>query len=141
MFHEKNVVNVAWVWTPVASPPPPADWGRDPDWQAYYPGDEYVDWVGADLNDWGQLEWLGAMFDYFESHPKIKTVSYFNCKNNPDPDPRSPDHVFPFDRRVNYIPNVDDHDQRLIAGGDDMRALFSARIGNPRYVSALGSAP
>jgi hypothetical protein len=36
-----------------------------------------------------------------------------------------------------YVPNVNDHDQRLIAGGKDMRAPFTRRIADPRYISTL----
>jgi hypothetical protein len=179
IFRKEGVTNVAWVWTPVAPVPLSAgDWGWDPNWQAYYPGDDYVDWVGADLNDWGkpswldplyefgvahgkpfflaefairhldvnlthkqEINWLNAMFDYFESHPQIKAISYFNYKNNLDPNPTSPDHVTLYDGQVNYVPDVSDHDQRLIAGCDDIRALFASRIANPRYISTLVSAP
>ncbi len=178
IFREEHVTNVAWIWAPVAFPPPPADWGHDPNWQAYYPGDDYVDWVGGDLNDWGrpswldplyafavahakpffvvefgirhtgtglnhqqQLNWLKSMFDYFESHPKIKAINYFNYKNIRDPNPRGRNHVFLYDGRVNYVPDVNDLDQRLLAGGEDMRALFAARISNPRYISVVVGAP
>jgi hypothetical protein len=154
------------------------DWGFDPNWWSYYPGDDYVDWVGADLNDWGrpdwldsvynfgvahskpfflaeftirhentglthqqQIDWLKAMFDYFESHPQIKAISFFNYKMNLDPDPYSAAHVNLYDGKVSYVPNVNDGDQRLIAGSDDMRALFASRIANARYVSMHVIAP
>jgi hypothetical protein len=178
IFRQEGVTNTAWIWTPVAFPPPPADWGRDPNWQAYYPGDAYVDWVGGDLNDWGlpywldplyqfgidhkkpfflaefairhegaklthvqQMQWLEAMFDYFETHPKIKAISYFNYKVNPDNTLGSVAHVYLYNGRVNYVPNGDDFDQRLMAGGADMRALFARRIANPRYISTLVIGP
>jgi hypothetical protein len=178
IFRQEGVTNVAWIWTPVAFPPPPADWGQDPNWQAYYPGDDYVDWVGGDMNDWGlphwldplyqfgidhgkpfflaefairhqgttlthaqQVQWLEAMFDYIESHPQIKAISYFNYKNNPDNTLGTVAHVYLYDGQVNYVPNVNDHDQRLIAGGEDMRTLFARRIANPRYISTLVVGP
>jgi hypothetical protein len=181
IFRQEGVTNVAWVWTPVAPVPPSAgDWGQDLNWQAYYPGDDYVDWIGSDLNDWGkpnwldpvyqfgvdhkkpfflaefairhldaklthkqEINWLNAMFDYFEKHQQIKAISYFNYKMNPDSNPNSADHVFLYDNKVNYLPNANDFDQRLIAGGTDIRALFAGRIANPRYISTLviGSHP
>jgi hypothetical protein len=76
-----------------------------------------------------------------ESHPQIKAISYFNYRNNPDPDPTAADHVFLYDGKVSYVPDVSDHDQRLIAGGEDIRALFASRIADPRYVSTLGVGP
>jgi hypothetical protein len=44
IFHEQGADNVAWVWSP--------NWNSSPDkpWNVmarYYPGDEYVDWVGV----------------------------------------------------------------------------------------------
>lgn len=96
---------------------------------------------GTDLTHARQMRWLGAMFDYFESHPQIKAISYFNPKNNPDHSLGSVEHVYRYDGQVNYVPDVSDHDQRLLAGGDDMRALFASRIADPRYISRLVVGP
>jgi len=174
IFRQEGVTNVAWLWIPVAFPPIPQEMGRDPYWQAYYPGDEYVDWVGGNINDWGvpswldplvqfgidhkkpfflaefairhegtkythiqRINWLNAMFNYFASHPQIKAIGYYNYQNNPDPNPSGSDHVFLYDGQVSYVPDVSDHDQRLIAGGNDIRALYASRIADPRYVSTL----
>jgi hypothetical protein len=43
--------------------------------------------------------------------------------------------------RVNYVPNVNDLDSRLLAGGPEMQALFARRIGSPHYVSAILTEP
>lgn len=171
IFNEEGATNVAWVWTPL---PTPVEWGGDPDWQAYYPGDNYVDWVGVNINDWGQpswmdpfytfglehdkpffvaefairhegvplthtqqMDWLNEMFDYFESHPQIKAISYFNSTNYAHPLDTSIERVYLYDGQVNYVPNVNDHDQRILAGGPDFRALFLSRIANSRYISTL----
>ena len=96
---------------------------------------------GSGLSPAQERAWMATMFDYFESHPQIKAISYFNYKNNLDPNPTSAGHVTLYDGQVNYVPDVSDHDQRLIAGGDDIRALFASRIANPRYISTLVSAP
>lgn len=201
IFNDVGVTNVAYLWEPVASPPEGEDANfaspgvfdnNDPDWQAYYPGDEYVDWIGVAVNDWGephwmdavyefaiqhdkpvfadigmrhggvtlthaeQLTWMGDLFDYLESHPQIKWLCFFNYKNYPDPTLATglwPDGYpvwplqYPLERvelyggQVNYIANVNDYDQRLIAMGEDMRALFASRIANPRYISTLVVAP
>jgi hypothetical protein len=107
--------NVAFVWNG-------SDGGSD-DPHLYYPGDDYVDWVGVDVYDksgttfgvqmarraqsiydrysgprssghkpfaipeWGlagadDSGWVSDLFDWVESHPKVKTISYFN--RNPD---------------------------------------------------------
>jgi hypothetical protein len=77
------------------------------------------------------------MFDYFESHPQIKAIIYCNYKLNPDRSQDSVRHVWLYDGQVNYVPDVNDLDQRLLAGGADIRALFATRIVESRYISAL----
>lgn len=56
---------------------------------------------------------------------------------SPKANPDSGNHVFLYDGKVSFYPFADDFDQRLIAGGADMRALFARRIANPRYISRL----
>ena len=59
----------------------------------------------------------GGMFDYFESHPAIKAINYFNYNSRPDtasPGMRSRA-VYLYGGQVNYLPNVNDDDYRLLA--------------------------
>ena len=44
IFAEEGALNVAWVWSPTPS---------RSGWRAYYPGDDYVDWIGASVYNWG----------------------------------------------------------------------------------------
>lgn len=44
IFREQGAGNVAWVWSPNWNSSPDTAWNR---FQRYYPGDEYVDWVGV----------------------------------------------------------------------------------------------
>ena len=148
---------------------------------AYWPGDDYVDWVGADIYDvspshWldgpyglavahhkpfmigefgirhefsqltptQQQNWLASMFDYFESHPAVKAISYFNYCYRPGAvhvkwDPARS--VYLDGGQVNYVPNVNDLDSRLLAGGPEMQALFARHIASPHYVSAISTEP
>jgi hypothetical protein len=178
IFRAVGATNVSWAWVVNSYPADPsAQPGIDKNIASYYPGDEYVDWVGADVYDVGGTNWLDgpytfavthhkpvfigefgirhewsiltppqwyawldAMFDYFESHPAIKAISYFNYCNR-----AGATHV-PFDPSrtvyidgglVNYVPGLDDHDHRLLAGGPEIQALFARRISSPRYVSAI----
>ncbi|MBU6414831.1 hypothetical protein KGQ34_01115 [Patescibacteria group bacterium] len=175
IFRQEDATNVAWVWTPNSFPPPPADWGIDTDLENYYPGDNYVDWVGVDhyvygppswmdpeynfavvhnkpffLAEWGvrfntnltpsqQQQWLNDMFDYFESHQKIKSIVYFNYNmNGPAQWNPGANHAWLYNNQVNYVPNVNNSDSRLLAeSGANFRGTFATRIGNPRYVSNL----
>ena len=84
--------------------------------------------------------WLGAMFDYFESHPDIKAINYFNYNSRPNfgiPWDSSKA-VYLYGGQVNYLADVNDNDNRLLAeSGADFRGTFSRRIANARYVSSI----
>jgi hypothetical protein len=43
IFADEGADNVSWVWSPNWNSSPDADWNQP---ACYYPGDEYVDWVG-----------------------------------------------------------------------------------------------
>jgi hypothetical protein len=47
--------------------------------------------------------------------------------------------VYLDDGQVNYQPNVNDLDSRLLAGGPDVQALFARLISSSRYVSAIST--
>jgi Glycosyl hydrolase family 26 len=66
IFQEEGATNVAWVWAPSIP---------KGDWDAYYPGDEYVDWIGGDSYNWGTCKtpsvgWrsFGNMFKGYHDH-------------------------------------------------------------------------
>lgn len=44
IFRENRATEVAWVWSPNWNSAPDASWNA---FQRYYPGDDYVDWVGV----------------------------------------------------------------------------------------------
>ncbi len=172
IFREEGVTNVAWVWTPTDALP--SYNYADPNWQAYYPGDDYVDWVGGDtymattpkipdifdnlyqfgvdhrkpffLAEFGirakefsypaelYPDWMQDKFNYFVTHPNIKAVMYFNRNGRTQTVGAE---VFMYDRKVSYVPNVDDDDFRLLAGGPSMRSLFAREISDSRYLSSL----
>ena len=100
------------------------------------------EWSSLLPSQWGP--WLSSVFDYFESHPAIKAISYFDYCNRSgathvtwDPS-RS---VYLDGGRVNYVPDLNDHDHRLLAGGPAIQALYASRISSPRYVSAISTEP
>jgi hypothetical protein len=176
IFRAVGANNVSWAWVVNSYPQP-----TDEPVSAYWPGDDYVDWVGADIYDvspphWldgpyglavahhkpffigefgirhefsvltptQQQNWLASMFDYFASHDDVKAISYFNYCYRPGAvhvkwDPARS--VYLDDGQVNYQPNVNDLDSRLLAGGPDMQALFARLISSPRYVSAIATEP
>lgn len=50
IFERAGATNVSWVWAPNGQSIPAAPWNR---FDAYYPGDRYVDWVGISAYNWG----------------------------------------------------------------------------------------
>ncbi len=53
IFEEEGVNNVVWVWAP--NEPFSGKFGTQSDkYSLYYPGDEYVDWVGFSAYNWGK---------------------------------------------------------------------------------------
>jgi hypothetical protein len=176
IFRWVGADNVSFAWVPNVYPPNPVTW-VDSNIAAYYPGDSYVDWTGADIYDnlpmswldsvyafavdhakpfflaeWGvrlggstltpaqDQAWIGSMFDYFESHPDIKAISYFNYNNRPTWDPSKA--VYLDGGQVNYMPSVADGDTRLLAqSGANFQGTYSTRIANPRYTPQILTEP
>jgi Glycosyl hydrolase family 26 len=180
IFRAVGATNASWAWVVNGYPANPAEQPQiDRDIGAYYPGDEYVDWVGADVYDVGTPNWidspyafavahskpvwigefgirhewsstapsqwrtwLEASFDYFENHPAVKAISYFNLNNRAGAghvkwDPSRD--VYLYGGHVRYTPNVNDHDHRLLAGGPAIRATFARRIASGRYLSTVST--
>jgi beta-mannanase len=53
LFVEEGAENAVWVLCPNVTSVPPEPWN---DWQSYYPGDEYVDWLCTDGYNWGTVQ-------------------------------------------------------------------------------------
>jgi hypothetical protein len=51
LFTEAGVKNVVWVFCPNVDSVPNEAWNK---WESYYPGDEFVDWLGYDGYNWDQ---------------------------------------------------------------------------------------
>lgn len=62
LFNNAGVTNVTWVWCPNNGSSPNADWNT---YDAYYPGDEYVDWVGMDGYNFGTSQSWSAWVEFF----------------------------------------------------------------------------
>ena len=67
IFHDNGADNVIWVWNPNSMVPPGA---LDP--KGFYPGDQYVDWVGFDKYDQKGGTPFVELFDEF-----IKGYSHY----------------------------------------------------------------
>jgi Glycosyl hydrolase family 26 len=175
IFRAVGASNVSWAWI-VNNYPQPSE---EPV-IAYYPGDDYVDWIGADIYDtsplhwlngtydmavehkkpfflgefgirhefstlvpWQQQNWLEAIFNWFETHPAVKLISYFNyCYRAAAAKVKwDPARTVYFGDGINYVPDFNDLDSRLLAGGPVTQALFARRISSPTYVSSIATEP
>jgi beta-mannanase len=70
LFRAEGATNVRWVWTPYVNS------GGGLPFKHYYPGAEYVDWVGFDAINWGgSFAWrsFGEVFD--ESYEQMLEIS------------------------------------------------------------------
>lgn len=189
IFREEGVTNVGWVWNLNTFPASPVSWGIDTDIVSYYPGDEYVDWVGVDhydygnpstpatnpfsvaqyldphyefavahrkpffLAEWGvrhpssvltatqHQQWINAVFDYVESRHLIKAILYFNYHSgnkSVEDAAHLTNHVSLYDGTVNFHPDVNNGDHRLLTETEvSLRDTFASRIAHPRYVSDI----
>ncbi|MDO8601042.1 MAG: hypothetical protein Q7R73_05600 [bacterium] len=94
----------------------------------------------SSLKPYEQEQWLRDMFRYFNEHPEIKAHLYFNMSG-----PESmnlANNVFLYDGRVNYRPNVNDSDHRLIAeSGANFRGTFAGGVAGSRYRDGNSLAP
>jgi hypothetical protein len=90
IFRERGATNVEWAWVMMAWTFDPRS-GRRP--EAYYPGDDVVDWIGVDAYNWFGVRpgafWreLGTIVDSFyrwaRPHPKPLMVAEFGCREDP----------------------------------------------------------
>jgi hypothetical protein len=69
LCRQAGALNVSWAWIPNAFPPDPVPW-VDSNLSAYYPGDDYVDWAGADIYDNEQVNWLDGAYAFASGHAK-----------------------------------------------------------------------
>lgn len=63
IFREEGASNVVWVWCPNVMSVPQESWNRA---EAYYPGNEYVDWIGVDGYNWGNTQKWSRWLDFSE---------------------------------------------------------------------------
>jgi len=69
LFRAVGALNVSFAWIPNAFPPIGVGWVA-PNIDAYYPGDAYVDWAGADIYDVEPVGDLDAVYNFAAAHRK-----------------------------------------------------------------------
>jgi hypothetical protein len=86
IFHQLRVDNVAWVWCPTAK-----GFAADPGAAAYYPGDDQVDWLCADVYPGHEYDYrdlsepLRAFTDWAKSHPRPIMIGEFGVPRSYGP--------------------------------------------------------
>lgn len=72
-FQQAGNTNAIWVWSPNADSVPDEPWN---DLDNYYPGDDYVDWVGVDFYGlmWGDQPPLNAIDTVYTTYGATKPI-------------------------------------------------------------------
>jgi hypothetical protein len=73
VFKDAGVTNVTWIWCPNCDAVPGQAWN---DMTNYYPGDQYVDWVGLDGYNFGSVQGAWRMFSNIYTTAYGKAVKY-----------------------------------------------------------------
>ena len=73
VFKDASVGNVTWIWCPNCDAVPNETWN---DATNYYPGDQYVDWVGMDGYNFGSVQGAWRTFSNIYSIPYDKLTKY-----------------------------------------------------------------
>ncbi len=93
-FQENDATNVEWVWTPNWYSVPQESWN---DLTNYYPGDQYVDWVGTDFyglmwDDVPVSENIDSVYEHYSHKPiMIAETAAADCNNYIDGATRTKD--------------------------------------------------
>jgi beta-mannanase len=73
-FSLKGVRNVQWVFSPDGDP-----YGSRPAYASFYPGDAYVDWLAADVYNWGSTQswasWQTISFLYARAYAQLTALN------------------------------------------------------------------
>ena len=76
LFEANSVDNVVWVWCPNNGSAPNETWNIP---EAYYPGNDYVDWIGFDGYNFGTTQtwsgWISFFNIYNPLYQKFKNYS------------------------------------------------------------------
>ena len=106
IFRQEGAANASFAWVPNAIPAANQPGWIDPNLSAYYPGDEYVDWAGADIYDYEPVSDLNSVYDFAVTHQKPFFIAEWAVRHdasslNPSEQRRWIDAMFDF---------VDSHD-------------------------------
>lgn len=79
IFKKEHANNAKFVWNPNNTSSPYYQWNKQ---EMYYPGDEFVDWIGLTAYNWGKTKW--QEFKYFdELYDNLYHEYEYNHPNKP----------------------------------------------------------
>ena len=76
IFHREGASNVAFVWAPNWEDWPKDDWNN---FRNYYPGDEYVDWVGVDFYNYNGEHPEDMLHPIYDEYSNSKPIMICEC--------------------------------------------------------------
>jgi hypothetical protein len=148
-FDVMGATNVAWVWCPNASA------FTDGEAQAFYPGDDYVDWVCADGYNWAPgrpgdpwesfAEIFGGFYDWASKQTKPIMIGEFGVQEGPTPGQKAAwvaetgnviKTQFPLIKAVVYFNANQDYDWRMNTSPDAYQA-FKDLANDPFFDAGL----
>ena len=140
IFRSLNVTNAIFVWNPNF-----ADFGPY-HWTAYYPGNEYVDWVGIDLyqytNDSNPASMIQGVYDDYSSEKPVAIIEWganWVGENYSDNDRAT--FITDFFNAVAAMPDIKLIDYWYyqdfkfdMAGMPNATLAYISGVSNPRYI-------
>lgn len=149
IFRKRGADNVAWVWSPNVP-----DVGSVP-FQKYYPGDEYVDWVGISFYSGNPMSNLKQIYSTFASKKPIFVTEWATAPEKSQfyqgypGDAKWVDSFFkaletnyPRVKAISWFQYNKEDGNYLLQRTPEQAQIYAASVQNPRYVSSAdGSAP
>ena len=148
---QEQACNVAFVWAPnYRSAPDPGSpeytWNH---WRNYYPGDEYVDWVGIDLYDHTGQDPAGEIQPFYGEYAARKPIMLAETAGHTDPGVNA-DKVryigqlfdametrFPRIKAMVWFNYQESTSNWRIEETPASQAAYRTRIANSRYVATI----
>ena len=146
IFNQTGATNVAWVWSPNV----PDVGGVS--YQSYYPGDDYVDWVGVSFYSGNDPKAMDDIYGKFAAKKPFFITEWATAPEKNRYNPQFPGEVawvknffetlndrYPRVKAISWFNwNQGDGDYRLQRVPEQARA-YAADVAAPRYLDSAGS--
>jgi hypothetical protein len=146
VFRKAGVTNVAWVWSPNVP-----DVGAVPA-AKYYPGDDYVDWVGVSFYSGNPADALDSIYQTYAARKPIFITEWATAPEKSRYNPAFPgdakwvasvfralDTRYPRVKAISWFQYAKEDGNYLLQRVSDQEQEYSADIQNPRYIDDAGN--